>query len=246
MKGSWDLFHFSKKRYCIQHCIGVTLRLVGLAGSSSGTYLSLGRFSTATGTTMSSKYGRQRRQCRRRRLPPISRASSFSSMTDSSMSLNIITVTLNMATVNFLGISIVGQSNKGGDGGIYVGSIMQGGAVAADGRIEPGDMILEVNGIDFQNMNNDDAVRLLRDQVQKPGPITLVVAKCWDQGTKGYLTVPRGEPVRPIDPHAWVLHTNAMTQGDFPRGLMGAPSVVTMTSCTSSSMASSLPESERK
>lgn len=70
------------------------------------------------------------------------------------MSLNIITVTLNMGklrfvwehtavevhkinlksssrvlfpdTVNFLGISIVGQSNKGGDGGIYVGSIMKG------------------------------------------------------------------------------------------------------------------------
>ncbi len=44
------------------------------------------------------------------------------------MSLNIITVTLNMDTVNFLGISIVGQSNRYGDGdcGIYVGSIMKG------------------------------------------------------------------------------------------------------------------------
>ena len=29
-------------------------------------------------------------------------------------------------TVNFLGISIVGQTTKGGDGGIYVGSIMKG------------------------------------------------------------------------------------------------------------------------
>ncbi len=29
-------------------------------------------------------------------------------------------------SVNFLGISIVGQSNKGGEGGIYVGSIMNG------------------------------------------------------------------------------------------------------------------------
>jgi len=29
-------------------------------------------------------------------------------------------------TVNFLGISIVGQTNNGGDGGIYVGSIMKG------------------------------------------------------------------------------------------------------------------------
>jgi len=45
---------------------------------------------------------------------------------------------------NFLGISIVGQSNDRGDGGIYIGSIMKGGAVAADGRIEPGDMLLQV------------------------------------------------------------------------------------------------------
>ena len=29
-------------------------------------------------------------------------------------------------SANFLGISIVGQSNKAGDGGIYVGSIMKG------------------------------------------------------------------------------------------------------------------------
>lgn len=85
------------------------------------------------------------------------------------MSLNIITVTLNMGKTlfvgtpecrrgpdltvvfsqltekyNFLGISIVGQSNDRGDGGIYIGSIMKGGAVAADGRIEPGDMLLQV------------------------------------------------------------------------------------------------------
>ncbi|XP_016403369.1 segment polarity protein dishevelled homolog DVL-3-like [Sinocyclocheilus rhinocerous] len=72
------------------------------------------------------------------------RSSSFSSITDSTMSLNIITVTLNMEKYNFLGISIVGQSNDRGDGGIYIGSIMKGGAVAADGRIEPGDMLLQV------------------------------------------------------------------------------------------------------
>jgi len=78
--------------------------------------------------TSVSRQGRNRRRNRRRpRLPPLSsRASSFSSITDSTMSLNIITVTLNMDTVNFLGISIVGQSHQGGDGGIYVGSIMKG------------------------------------------------------------------------------------------------------------------------
>lgn len=99
-----------------------------------------------------------------------SQASSFSSITDSTMSLNIITVTLNMGEASagppggrgagrgahrmahterhhFLGISIVGQSNDRGDGGIYIGSIMKGGAVAADGRIEPGDMLLQVRAV---------------------------------------------------------------------------------------------------
>uniref|UniRef100_A0A5K3EVN8 Dishevelled n=1 Tax=Mesocestoides corti TaxID=53468 RepID=A0A5K3EVN8_MESCO len=174
------------------------------------------RFSTTTGTTVSSmRYGGHR-QRRRRRSLPISRisedASSYSSMTDSTMSLNIVTVTLKMDTVNYLGISIVGQSNRAGDGGIYVGSIMRGGAVALDGRIEPGDMLLEVNSISFEDMSNDDAVRVLREQVQKPGPITLVVAKCWDPNPQSNCFVlSRQEPVRPIDPRAWVLHTNAMT-----------------------------------
>ena len=100
-----------------------------------------------------------------------------------------------------------------------MGSIMKGGAVALDGRIEPGDMILQVNDINFENMSNDDAVRVLRDVVQKPGPIKvkykfehmmnniftndnfqLVVAKCWDPNPKDYFSVPRTEPVRPIDP----------------------------------------------
>jgi len=42
------------------------------------------------------------------------------------MSLDVITVTLNMDTVNFLGISIVGQTGLRGDSGIYVASIMKG------------------------------------------------------------------------------------------------------------------------
>lgn len=87
---------------------------------------------------------RKKPQRRKKRAPSMSRTSSYSSITDSTMSLNIITVSINMEAVNFLGISIVGQSNRGGDGGIYVGSIMKGGAVALDGRIEPGDMILQV------------------------------------------------------------------------------------------------------
>lgn len=47
--------------------------------------------------------------------------------------------------------------------------ILYRGAVALDGRIEPGDMILQVNDINFENMSNDEAVRVLREVVQKPG-----------------------------------------------------------------------------
>ena len=112
--------------------------------------------------------------------------------------------------------------------------------MALDGRIEPGDMILQVNDINFENMSNDDAVRVLREVVQKPGynflqfglldligsnpiiiivhrPIKLVVAKCWDPNPKGYFTIPRTEPVRPIDPGAWVAHTEAARGGKLPR-----------------------------
>merc|ERR1719323_2098369 len=213
------------------------------------------RFTTSTDHTSVSqqmlKNRNKKRSKRRGNVPAhLARAGSFSSVTDSTMSLNCITVTLNMDTVSFLGISIVGQSNKFGDGGdcgIYVGSIMKGGAVALDGRIEPGDMILQVNDINFENMSNDDAVRVLRDVVQKPGPIKLVVAKCWDPHPKDYFTVPRTEPVRPIDPGAWVAHTAAVRGLELPQappaipGYLGggqhggrAPSLTTLTSSSPS------------
>ncbi|CAN7986608.1 unnamed protein product [Ixodes hexagonus] len=116
-------------------------------------------------------------------------------------------------------------------------------------------------------------------------PIKLVVAKCWDPNPKGYFTIPRTEPVRPIDPGAWVAHTEAARGAGGPPGPPSAlahsrlslgqppsssfllrggnplmpfqnapallpgelrpPSVSTLTS-TSSSVTSSVPESERQ
>ncbi|CAO2643879.1 Segment polarity protein dishevelled homolog DVL-2 [Lemmus lemmus] len=175
----------------------------------------MSRFSSSTEQSSASRLLKRHRRRRKQRPPRMERTSSFSSVTDSTMSLNIITVTLNMEKYNFLGISIVGQSNERGDGGIYIGSIMKGGAVAADGRIEPGDMLLQVNDMNFENMSNDDAVRVLRDIVHKPGPIVLTVAKCWDPSPQAYFTLPRNEPIQPIDPAAWVSHSAALT-GTFP------------------------------
>ncbi|XP_073459053.1 segment polarity protein dishevelled homolog DVL-1 isoform X4 [Aquarana catesbeiana] len=202
------------------------------------------RLSSSTEQSTSSRLIRKhKRRRRKQKMRQIDRSSSFSSITDSTMSLNIITVTLNMEKYNFLGISIVGQSNDRGDGGIYIGSIMKGGAVAADGRIEPGDMLLQVNDVNFENMSNDDAVRVLREIVSKPGPISLTVAKCWDPTPRSYFTIPRAEPVRPIDPAAWITHTSALT-GTYPRyGMSPSMSIIT---CTSSSLTSSIPESEKQ
>eukprot|EP00058_Branchiostoma_floridae_P005051 XP_002590539.1 hypothetical protein BRAFLDRAFT_124519 [Branchiostoma floridae] len=170
--------------------------------------------------------------------------------------------------VNFLGISIVGD---GKDGGIYVGSVMKGGAVALDGRIEPGDMLLQVNDVNFENMSNDDAVRVLREIVHKPGPIKLVVAKCWNPEPRGYFTIPRSVSCNystpkvqnqlpalfqtqcnclcchtqiSIDPHRSLPYHTCKAE-DYPGGRPAiSPSMSTMTS-TSSSITSSIPESER-
>lgn len=52
---------------------------------------------------------------------------------------------------------------------LYLFYMSYRGAVAQDGRIEPGDMILQVNDISFEGLSNDDAVKILREAVQKPG-----------------------------------------------------------------------------
>lgn len=46
--------------------------------------------------------------------------------------------------------------------------------MAADGRIEPGDMLLQVNDVNFENMTNEDAVQVLRNIVHKTRYIRVV------------------------------------------------------------------------
>jgi segment polarity protein dishevelled len=207
------------------------------------------RVSVETVSTITSLQQQQQQQARRKvytkkRVP---RSTSMSTMTTSTMSdasMDILTVTLNMDAYNFLGISIVGHANDDGVGGIYVGTVMKGGAVAADGRIETGDMLLQVNDINFENMSNDDAVRTLRELVQQPGPITLTVAKCLEPEAYAPMFEPRLEPIRPLDPTAWVMQTNAQ-RVEYSRPFTGSPTLSTMTSNSSPSLASSIPESER-
>ena len=44
-----------------------------------------------------------------------------------------------------------------------------------------------------------------------------MVAKCWDPNPKDYFHVPKTEPVRPIDPGAWVAHTAAVRGLEMPQ-----------------------------
>ncbi|CAF2134174.1 unnamed protein product [Rotaria magnacalcarata] len=186
------------------------------------------RFSSITETTntsdISSNYQRRRRRRRRHQQHHRrQRASSMSSMTDSTISMDVVTVVLSLERIKYLGMTVVGES----DGGIIVGSIMKGGAVDADGRIQPGDMILQMNDISFEHISNSDAVRLLRETVKDAKSIKLVIAKRWndhhglinDDEMNGYFPFQhqaarnnntRQDPIRPIDPRQWIAQTNAV------------------------------------
>uniref|UniRef100_A0A3B4ZXU9 Dishevelled segment polarity protein 2 n=1 Tax=Stegastes partitus TaxID=144197 RepID=A0A3B4ZXU9_9TELE len=109
----------------------------------------MSRFSSATEQSTASRLLKRHRRRRKQRPPRLERVCTDHS---DDFLCKLYCFTFSYEKYNFLGISIVGQSNERGDGGIYIGSIMKGGAVAADGRIEPGDMLLQVNDINFENM----------------------------------------------------------------------------------------------
>ncbi|XP_033096866.1 erbin-like [Anneissia japonica] len=76
-----------------------------------------------------------------------------------------------------LGFSITGGLNspgnpfKHGDQGIFVTKVQPGGA--ADGHLQPGDKIIQVNQVNFENITHEDAVALLRNN----NPVTLLISR---------------------------------------------------------------------
>jgi len=91
--------HFNKTHchFRLTRRFSIALRQDRLPDLTSGSVgIVMRRVSTTTGNASEFSHFNHRRRRRKHRMPVISRASSFSSITDSTMSLNIITVELSM------------------------------------------------------------------------------------------------------------------------------------------------------
>ncbi|VDN07018.1 unnamed protein product [Thelazia callipaeda] len=134
--------------------------------------------------------------------------STISSMTESSLTSlslpRIDVITLPMKSGVFLGISVLSH-----DGGIFVSDIHRGGIVDADGRIEIGDQIVQVNRNSFENLSDVEAVDLLRKAAASRRPITLYVAKrtCSNSDKRADILSGIASETMPIDISLWVEST---------------------------------------
>ncbi|XP_034035205.1 inaD-like protein isoform X2 [Thalassophryne amazonica] len=72
-----------------------------------------------------------------------------------------------------LGLSIVGGRDTQLDA-IVIHEVYEEGAAARDGRLWPGDQILEVNGVDLRSASHEEAIKTLR---QTPARVRLVVLR---------------------------------------------------------------------
>ncbi|KAI4461048.1 partitioning defective 3 related [Holotrichia oblita] len=81
-----------------------------------------------------------------------------------------------------LGISVKGKTSSSQDLGIFIKSVIHGGAASRDKRLKTNDQLLNVNGISLLQQSNSDAMETLRKAMchtegPVPGNITLTIAR---------------------------------------------------------------------
>ncbi|XP_031836999.1 uncharacterized protein LOC116428916 isoform X2 [Nomia melanderi] len=93
-----------------------------------------------------------------------------------SLSMDLLTITLEKGAAKKLGFSIVGgsDSNKGSMG-IFVKDILAGGQAAEEGTLKVGDEILAINGISMDGLTHAKALQTFK--AAKPGKMILHVGR---------------------------------------------------------------------
>ncbi|KAH7713539.1 Domain found in DishevelledEgl-10and Pleckstrin family protein [Aphelenchoides avenae] len=161
------------------------------------------------------------RRRRARRTRP-SRASTFLSSTfddtEISMALDLLTISLRLDPKEPLGLSVVVHKSNGCEG-IYVHNVEPNSVVGRDGRITPGSAILEVDDLPLDAYDGAEALDILKAHVKRATEARGILKLTLSQTQGDYRAYPFGglglgrvrqEPVRPIDPEAWVKHVDAM------------------------------------
>ena len=85
-----------------------------------------------------------------------------------------------------LGVSVKGKTKRieendcSIDLGIFIKSVINGGAASKDGRLKPNDQLININGFSLLGKSNEEAMLILREAMQvesKPGHIQLTVSR---------------------------------------------------------------------
>ena len=85
-----------------------------------------------------------------------------------------------------LGVSVKGKTKRieendcSIDLGIFVKTVINGGAASKDGRLKPNDQLININGFSLLGKSNEEAMLILREAMQvesKPGHIELTVSR---------------------------------------------------------------------
>ncbi|XP_003744538.1 segment polarity protein dishevelled homolog DVL-2-like [Galendromus occidentalis] len=113
--------------------------------------------------------------------------------------LILVELTLTESTPS-LGIHVA--DSPGGD--LLIDRIIEGSLVCLDGRIGVGDKLLKINGTPLQHLSSSEATNVMRSITSTTKEVALLIGKRSQS--------PYGKFIRPIDPGAWVAHTEAALQ----------------------------------